>query len=158
MTDEELSEKKRQVMERLQNDLTQLFERMRNGYPSSSYVLEICLDDIPEGPVNPVYNNEFLRGIKDPVLDSAKRHLIGEAYKMKQSGYDITKGKYLDAIDPLNLPILLSDKNKEIMESLKKEIAELSTSISYNFDEPSPRLMHVQINPDGSIGDVKFEF
>ena len=158
MTDEELSEKKRQAMERIENDLKDLFDRMKNGYPTSSYVLEICLDDIPEGPVNPVYNDEFLRGIKDPVLDSAKSYLLVESHKRKQIGYDITKGKYLNDIDPLNLPLLLSDKKKEIMESLKKEIAEKCTTISYDFDEPSPRLIHAQLNQDGSIGDVKFEF
>ena len=59
----------------------------------------------------------------------------------------------------------LMENNRQMIESIRdgfddffKSVKDTCESMSFNFDEPQPKLMHIHINPDGSIGDVKYEY
>ena len=59
----------------------------------------------------------------------------------------------------------LREKNRQMIENIRdglgdffENLRDKCETISFNFDESKPKLMHVQINPDGSIGDVKYEY
>lgn len=100
----------------------------------------------------------WIHGIKDPYYDRCLKELLIDSYKRKQSGYDITKGKYLDDYDPLDLFIMISDKKHTIIEQLKIEIIEKCLNTSYNYDEPKPKGAYIATKPDGSIVDTGYYY
>lgn len=141
--------------EALENDMEKHVRPSLRSMFSDAHSIK---DDSPriverKKPSSNEHHEGFLKGVKDLYRDIAERHLLVESYKMKQSGYDITKGKYLNDFDPDTLSKLIADRNRKILEEMAEEIKEKCTKITYNFGGPQPKYAYIATKPDGSIVD-----